>query len=704
MLATYTWCVPPGPGTTSSTKSLSRRIVLWTGVALFVTLALLAWVGSRLVRDRVLRDADAAMLQAVEQAALVVNGVVAERERQVRLLATLPDVVDAARLGSERAAQLGLIGQPLEVAERRFDSTRTLNVDPRTRRFLLDRAASLDLAEVLLTDVHGFNAITTELTSDFVQSDEASWQVAMSQGITPAEASYDESARQVSIAVSGAVRERDSAPAVGVLKVVFGLAALQEAMNDAATQGEIAVELIDAEGRVIASSARPADLKVIPGHETIPRLDSTPIIRFNDGTARRASVRSANGNAWRVVAHTPEALVAAELRSANTMLGLSALAVFLVLAAALAAMNTFMTKRIAVPAATLAGVVESVAGGNLSVRMAESTADDEIGRLGRATSKMIGGLRALTVAIKGSARETAGMAMDLTASSEEMAASSQEIAQTSVELSRQSAEMAQTIQEMVSGSSRLVDLSAALTAGVSEGVKRNEQLRALARENGQRLIASARELEVLVGEVQSSTTAAEALGVASQEIREFVELVQYMARQSKLLAFSASMEASRAGEGGAGFAVVAKEVQRLADGSSEAAEKTEKVVTALLQRVEETRASSSRTAVTVERVRRTTQHGLEAFGNVEAAVADTEAWTAVVERASVTSNTVAQDTTQRLDALARGTEAFAQAMEEVAASAEEQSASTQEIASTAADLATTAEKLAEQAGAFRLDG
>jgi methyl-accepting chemotaxis protein len=696
--------VPPVPGTTSSTKSLSRRIVLWTGVALFLTLAALAWVGSRLVRDRILRDADSSVLQAAEQAELVIDRVVAERERQVRLLASLPDVVDAARLGSERATQLGLVGQPLEVAEQRFDSTRSLNVDPRTRRFLLDRAASLDLAEVLLTDVHGFNAITTERTSDFVQSDEASWQQAMSRGITPAEASYDESAQQVSIGVSGAVRERDSAPAVGVLKVVYGLGALQEAVNDAATQEVLSVELIDAAGLVIASSTRPADLKPLPGRETLPAAGVGTIVEFNDGSEHRASVRNANGNAWRVVAHTPQALVSGELSSSYTMLGLGALAVFLVLAAALAAMNTFMTKRIAMPAATLAGVVESVAGGNLGVRVTESTADDEIGRLGRATSKMVGGLRALTIAIKGSAKETAGMAMDLTASSEEMAASSQEIAQTSVELSRQSAEMAHTIQEMLAGSSRLVELSAALTAGVTEGVKRNEQLRALARENGQRLIASARELEVLVGEVQSSTAAAEALAAASQEIREFVELVQYMARQSKLLAFSASMEASRAGESGAGFAVVAKEVQRLADGSSEAAEKTEKVVTALLQKVEETRATSSRTAVTVERVRRTTQHGLEAFGHVEAAVADTEAWTSVVEQASVTSSSVAQDTTHRLDALARGTEAFAQAMEEVAASAEEQSASTEEIASTAANLAATAEKLTDQAGAFRLEG
>lgn len=695
--------VPLAPGNTASTSSLSRRIVLWTGVALFIILALLAWAGSQSLRGRVLREADERVLQAAEQAALVIDRVVAERERQVRLLASLPAVVDDARLADARATRLGLVGQPLAVAEQRFDSTRTLDVDPRTRGFLLARTASLDLAEVLVTDRNGFNAITTERTSDFVQSDERWWQQAMLRGLSPAEASYDESARRVSISVSSAVRESDSAPALGVMKVVYGLAALQEAVNEAATKDEVVVTLIDGEGRVITSSAATADLRPLPGQEHLPRTTIARVVDYDNGTPQRASVRSANNKAWRVVAHMPEGLVAADLRQSTTVLALAALAVFVVLAVALAAMNTFMTKRIATPAAALAYAVESVAGGNLGVRLVESSADDEIGRLSRATGKMIAGLRSLTVAIKASARETAGIAMDLTASSEEMAASSQEIAQTSVDLSQQSAQMAQTIQEMVTGSTRLVELSTALTSGVTEGVKRNEQLRALARENGERLIASARELEVLIEEVRTSAAAGEALAAASQEIREFVELVQYMARQSKLLAFSASMEASRAGPEGAGFSVVAKEVQRLADGSAEAAEKTEKVVNSLLQKVEESRASSARTAVTVERVRKTTQHGLEAFGHVEAAVADTEAWTSAVEHASVTTSTVAADTTRRLDALARGTESFASAMEEVAASAEEQSASTEEIASTAADLAATAEKLSEQAGAFRLE-
>jgi methyl-accepting chemotaxis protein len=690
------------PQASNSTSSLSRRIVIWLGVALFLLLAIMAWAGSRLVQDRIMRRADDGLLRAADAATLMVDDALDERERQVELLATLPGVVDAAQAGAARAVQLGLVGQPIQALEQRLDSTRTLDIDPRTRRFLLDRAMALDLAEVLVTDIHGYNVITTEKTSDFVQSDEGWWTQARDSGGTPAAAAYDESARRVSISVAGAVRERETMPVVGVMKVVYGLATLQKAVQTAGTTGLITVEVIDSAGRLIVSSDKPGDLKPMPGAEGVPHVGTPSVVRYNDGSVQRAAVRLANRNAWRVVAHSPAKVTRAELRSSNLVLGMAALTVFLLVLGALAAVNAFMTRRIATPAAELAAAAESVAAGDLSIRLPHSIADDEIGRLGRATSAMISGLRTLTVAIKTTATETADMASDLTASSEEMTASSVQMAQTSTDLSEQSTSMAQTIQEMAADSTRMVELSAALTTGASEGVKRNQRLRTLSSENRERLDASARELEALVQEVTNHAAAAEALAAASEEIREFVDLVQRMARQSKLLAFSATMEASRAGQEGAGFAVVAKEVERLATTSSEAAERTERVVTTLLARVEEARESSVRSASAVENVRRSTSFGLESFGQVESAVAETEAWTAAIQQAALTSNSVVEHTTQRLDALARGTEAFAAAMQEVAASAQEQSASTEEIAGTASALASTAEKLANQAGRFRL--
>jgi methyl-accepting chemotaxis protein len=383
-----------------------------------------------------------------------------------------------------------------------------------------------------------------------------------------------------------------------------------------------------------------------------------------------------------------------------TLLGCSA-ALLVAIVAGLWVVNHYVGSRVAQPAMQLVRAAEAVAAGDLSVDVVHA-GRDEIGRLARALSIMIAALRRLAGALATSARETAGMSVDISSGAEQMAAAAGEIATTATDLSEQATAMAESIQSLNGAAEGLERLASELDQGAREGVDRNARLRALAGENRARLDESSRALATLSSDAEASAAAAAALASASEEVRAFILLQRKIARQSKLLALNAAMEAARAGEQGEGFAVVAGEVRRLAATSSEAAERTEAVVESLLAGIEQTRASSARTANTVRDVREVTEGAAGSFGQIELAVADLEAWTSAVERTARAAHELARETTQRLGSLAAGTEAFAAAMQEVAASSQEQSASTQEIAAAASALSGAAERLSDLVSNLRL--
>jgi methyl-accepting chemotaxis protein len=688
----------------TESKSLQRAIVVGAAVVAVAILGLASLVAMRTAANFMSDRADSRIQDVARRGELVTEQALLERARQVELIGAAPTIVEAARSGAARAAQLGLTGKPIAVVEKQMAETRTLAVSETARRFLQRQLAPLGIAEMFVTDVNGYNAVVTETTSDFVQSDETWWREASRKGLTSAEAEYDESARQTVVTMAAAIHDGDRDRADGVIKIAFGITSLDAALAKA-TSDDVRLDVIDSKGLVVASSARNAErMKPLPGAEALPVTPGDTIVRFADGERElRGMVEAANTGAWRVVAHVDEASVLSALRQARPLIAVALAAVLVFIVATLWFMSRFLDRRISAPVTELATIAEAVASGDLSTPMVPSSTNDEVGRLSRATSAMMDDLRRVVAALRDSSRETTARAAEITGGSENMAAAAQEMAVTSGELSRQSTEMADAIQRMANDAARLQGIADQLAAGAHDGVERNAALSALAKENRARFDASAVALEHLAGDARASADAVKALAEASEEFSAFVALVQKMAKQSKLLALNAAMEAARAGEHGQGFAVVASEVRRLAANSADAAQRTETLVRSVLEKVQESRELSARTMDTVIGVLETTQLGMHSFAQVEDAVRGSEAWTGSIEQAARTSRELVSDVTVRLDEVAKATESYASAMEEVAASSEEQSASTEQIAAAAATLAEAAAHMAGLVGAFRLE-
>jgi methyl-accepting chemotaxis protein WspA len=209
-------------------------------------------------------------------------------------------------------------------------------------------------------------------------------------------------------------------------------------------------------------------------------------------------------------------------------------------------------------------VAETVAGGDLTRNVPDSQDGDELGKLQNAIHVMVDNLGSLV-------RQIQSSGVQITTSTTEIAASGKQLEATVAEQLASTNEVTATAQQIAATSMHVVR---AMDDVKGKAVETAES----AAHSQQDLDQMEKVMRDLVGATAAITSKLDVMHEKANNINTVVTTITKVADQTNLLSLNAAIEAEKAGEYGTGFAVVAREIRRLADQTAVATLEIEQMV------------------------------------------------------------------------------------------------------------------------------